>query len=160
MKNNLTKGYRHRLYIVFITLDIENAFNTVNWTLLVEELQRRKISDYLIRLICSCFSDRKIVTKSGVEYDMYMRVSRGSILGTLLWNIYYERDIRETLPDGVNILCYADDTALLVSARTFGELKKRIRSAITKIKNAIVERKLELAEEKTEMVVLYGGKKK
>lgn len=42
-----------------------------------------------------------------------MVVPQGSVPGTLLWNIFYDRVLEVRLPEGCDVVAYADDLALL-----------------------------------------------
>lgn len=46
-----------------------------------------------------------------------MGIPQGSVLGPLLWNIFYDHIMKLKLPEGVEIIGYADDTAVLVEAK-------------------------------------------
>nr|CAI5858265.1 unnamed protein product [Callosobruchus analis] len=47
-------------WCVLITLDVQNAFNTARWSLIVERMKQKGISGYLVNIICSYFHERKI----------------------------------------------------------------------------------------------------
>lgn len=49
-------------------------------------------------------------------------VPQGSILDPLLWNITYDRVLETSLELGCSILCYADDTLILVTADAIAEI--------------------------------------
>lgn len=52
-----------------------------------------------------------------------MLSSAGSILKTLLWNIYYNGMLKLELPEGVDLIAYADDLALVVRGRNLCDLE-------------------------------------
>jgi hypothetical protein len=51
------------------------------------------------------------------EVDGYKRVPQGSILGPTLWNLYYDGVLRLQMPEGVQVIGYADDLAVIASAK-------------------------------------------
>lgn len=54
--------------------------------------------------------NKQLVDEEGVQYDLSCGVPQESILGPLLWNIYFDRMARTETADGANIFCYVDDT--------------------------------------------------
>lgn len=41
-------------------------------------------------------------------------VPQGSVHGPILWNVYYDGVLRMSMPEGVTIIAYADDLALVI----------------------------------------------
>lgn len=70
-------------------------------------------------------------------------VPQGSLLGPTLWNVYFDSIVNTKLPTNPEILCYADDTDLMVTSRMHREIQRKY---------------LELAISKTEMIISYGGR--
>lgn len=56
-----TKAYRNRKFCVLIALDIKTAFNTANWTGIIEEMEKNGIIKKLKNLVASYLSRRTIV---------------------------------------------------------------------------------------------------
>lgn len=45
---------------VMISLDIENAFNSIPWSEIRKMLKRKRVPNYLIRILNSYFKDRHV----------------------------------------------------------------------------------------------------
>lgn len=152
------KAHQNRKHAVLVTLDIKNAFNSAPWDGIMEALKKFGVSEYLIRIIGSYLEDRWI-TVEGKQIRVTCGVPQGSVLGPLLWNILYDEVLRIKLPEGATIIGFADDTAIIVEAKTKELLETHTNTALCRIENILEKKQLQLAPEKTEAIVLYGGRK-
>lgn len=82
-----------RVICMMITLDISNAFNSLNWDSINDEFDRRKLSWKIKRLIGNYLSGRRIVSNfyGTVEHEVAAGVPQGSVIGPFLWNLVYNR---------------------------------------------------------------------
>lgn len=148
---------KKRKFCLLVALDVRNAFNSASWTKIIDEMKKKKISPYLIRMIQSYFKDRKIFTEE-IEMGMSAGVPQGSKAGPLLWNILYDGVLRLKMPDGVFLIGYADDLAIVVISETEGGIQWKANEAIKIICKWMEEMELKLAPEKTEITWLTGRK--
>lgn len=151
---------RHRGWCTLIAIDVENAFNSATFSLIIEELRRRSIPPYLVETIGSYFTDRKVVTSQGDEMEVTAGVPQGSVLGPTLWNILYDGVLRLTLPEGAKLVGFADDLALVVSTRSRDQLMFVADCALDQISCWMRNHRLRLAPKKTEAVILSGPRKR
>ncbi|XP_078051372.1 uncharacterized protein LOC144477519 [Augochlora pura] len=84
--------------------------------------------------------------------------SQGSVLGPMLWNAQYDGLLGLTLPKFVELVGFADDVALIASARNAVVLEEKINESLKTIKSWFKENSLILAEEKTELLYLTPRK--
>lgn len=152
-------AWQHKDLCVLITLDVKNAFNSAPWQGIVNELRRREMAPYLIRMICSYFSDRSLHVTSTDRMKVTRGVPQGSVLGPILWNVYYDGVLQLEMPVGVTLVGYADDLAIVATAKTEYALKTAVEHAVFIVNQWMISRKLELAPQKTEAVVLAGRRK-
>lgn len=148
-------------YCAVVTLDIKNAFNSAKWSFIRRSLARMDTPYYLRRIISSYLTNRKLryETNDGVEYyNVSAGVPQGSVLGPLLWNIMYDGVLRLALPQGVKIFGFADDIALVTVAKHIHEIETATNEAVAKIKDWLVSAGLELADHKTEAVLITSRK--
>lgn len=153
------KDWRKKELCALVLLDIKNAFNSVSWIRIVRELRRRKIPWYLIRIIQSYLEKRRTELEKGETEDTSAGVPQGSVLGPLLWNIFYDGVLRLDLPLGVKLVAFADDLAVVATAPTEDLLEKRVNETLARIKRWMDGHDIELAPHKTEAVLLIGEKK-
>ncbi|XP_046481057.1 uncharacterized protein [Neodiprion pinetum] len=139
-------------------LDVKNAFNAVGHNTILEALKDKKsIPAYLLDMVASYLGNRLLVyrTSDGQKTRrLTAGVSQGSVLGPLLWNVAYDGLLRMDLPAGVTAVGFADDIALVVTARSAEMLEATTNEAVASVWNWLQARGLDLAERKTEVVVL------
>ena len=144
-------------FCALVTLDVSNAFNTARWDIIMNVLTSRQTPEYLMQMINSYLSDRILIydTDHGlVEYKVTSGVPQGSVLGPLLWNIMYDGLLNLDLPDGSSLVGFADDVAVLVTARTTATLEIMANESLRRVSNWLKENGLELAVQKTEAVLI------
>lgn len=229
-------------------IDVKNAFNCVPWRGIIDEMERKKMSDYLINIFCSYLQDRHLVIDdasgrksvrdrviggegmnvtgenagrengggenreradegggdTGQEIEcitdnreiirevvtveerlsggeivreqenevsnegedviivsegetvmvLSCGVPQGSIVGPPLWNFYYDDLVRMPLPPSSEIVAYADDICVVTVGESREILERNINEAVKKIVSWLKIHKLEIAAQKTEVVLL------
>lgn len=150
------KPFGSNRFAVLVTIDIKNAFNSVPWRGIMDVLDQFGVSKYLTRIIGSYLEDRRILVR-GREIKVTSGVPQGSVLGPLLWIIYYNSVLKTPMPEGVTLIGYADDTAIVVTAKTETILTTNANIALGRLEQAIGRKQLKLETTKTEAVLLAGA---
>ncbi|KAH0818472.1 hypothetical protein GEV33_004319 [Tenebrio molitor] len=127
-----------------ITLDVENAFNTVPWEGIAEAVETVAISTELRTVIASYLDKRQLM---------------GSILGPTLWNIFYNGALEMELPLGCRTVAFADDLAVLSMGRCEEELMTVTNDTLSRVAGWMDGASLRLALQKTEAVLLVGNRR-
>lgn len=94
--------------------------------------------------------------EKGVSVEVSQGIPQGSVLGPTLWNLAYDGVLRIRAGIGTKIIGFADDIAVVVSARDKTSLEVSVEIAMRKITRWMKARGLELAPQKTEAVMLRG----
>jgi hypothetical protein len=90
---------------------------------------------------------------------MKMGVPQGSVLGLLLWNVFYDGVLEVEVPPGIDMIAYADDLALIATSKERNTLEQIIKHSVNRIEEWMLANGLELAPGKTEAVILSGRRK-
>lgn len=148
-----------RQFCVLITLDVANAFNSASWRAILHAMTTKKIPEYLITIIRNYFCDRKILYgEAQEEVEFSSGVPQGSVLGPLLWSIMYDSLLTTEMPEGVNLIGFADDVAVIVRAWRVEELEVVAIESLKVVNKWMNAHQLKLAAQKTEAVMLTRKK--
>ncbi|KMQ89740.1 reverse transcriptase [Lasius niger] len=144
-----------------VSLDISNAFNSLPWRLIRRALGEKNYPRYLRRVLDSYLADRKIfyVDKDGRRRsrDVEAGVPQGSVLGPVLWNIAFDEVLSLAEDEeGSNIICYADDTLIIVTGRDLRLTQLRASLLVARTIIMISRLGLKVAKEKTEAILFHG----
>lgn len=102
-------------YEAAVSLDIKNAFNSISWKRILQEIELKQVPNYLRKIIRSYLSQRTLVFEGQCRI-LSSDDPQGLVLHPLLWNIAFDGALRVKLPPGCITICYADDTLVLTRA--------------------------------------------
>ena len=111
---------QNQSFCALVTLDVKNAFNMARWSVIIEQLQNRwSIDGHLVGLIRSYLEDRVLlVGDARRRMALTCSVPQGFVLIPLLWNVFYDAVFGVEMPDGVTLVGYTDDLAVVAVAKT------------------------------------------
>jgi hypothetical protein len=144
-----------------VSLDISNAFNTIPWYRIIEALRRYQVPKYLVEVIKTYLSDRWVEFSSqrGMERRQVEReVPQGSVLEPILWITAYDRALRCPRPLGADVVCYADDTLVLVGGRWWYETANLTEDAVACVIREIKKLELRVSPTKSEVLGFYDNR--
>lgn len=145
---------RNRDLCVLVTVDVKNAFNSAPWRLIDAALQRYATPEYLVNVLRAYMSDRELVVNNNVCLPVTRGVPQGSVLGPTLWNMFYDGLLRIPLPEGIKLIAFVDDVAVLAVAHNADLIEELVNPVLETIAEWMNNNGLQLAREKTECIVL------
>lgn len=80
-------------------------------------LNRPSVPRYLKRIVRNYLSDMTLIydTEEGPqEYRLTAGVLQGPVMGPFLWNITYDGLPKLTMPDGMKLVTFEDDVAVVL----------------------------------------------
>lgn len=162
VKERVVEARKDGNVAMIISLDIENAFNSIPWKE-IKRMMRRKRFPYYLKILNSYFENRSVeyVNATGkiIQTKVERGVPQGSVLGPLIWNLVYDRVLKVKKEKGCELIGYtADDTLIVSVADTYDEAKYNASMQVERTICAIRNIGLRVAVEKTEAMIFYGKK--
>ncbi|XP_041972340.1 uncharacterized protein LOC121728266 [Aricia agestis] len=145
--------------VLVVSLDISNAFNTLPWETIKEGLRYHRVPRYLRRTIGNYLSERSVqypTEEDWEELEIDCGVPQGSSLGPGLWDIGYDSVLRGANLPGVELVAYADDTAVVCRAKSHREAKILATAAVAQVVRRIQALGLKVALNKSEALLFHG----
>jgi len=143
----------NRKLCALVSMDVANTFNSAPWDKIDEAMIAKRFPSYLIVMVRSYFERRNILTEEG-ERTVTTGVPQGSVIGPILWNIYYDDLMRLEYPEGVKIICFADDAALVATGQTTYLLERAMNDSLERVAAWMAKHGLTLSSSKSTAVML------
>lgn len=162
VRQYIERNVAHGNIVIAISLDIKNAFNSIPWNAIRRALVRKRFPSYLRRILHNYLQDRYIeyidMQGSVIRYPVTAGVPQGSVIGPMLWNVAYDTVLMTEKDLGCEIICYADDTLLLVSGSSYRDASAKASMLAESVLERITGIGLTVAVEKTEILAFHKRK--
>lgn len=139
-------------YCLVAALNVKNAFNSARWDCIWNGLNSMEVPKYLKKIVMSYLSDRFLQydTEAGPQtYKVTGGVPQGSVLGPLLWNVMYNGLSKLAQLDGVKLVAFADDVAVVITAKYPEEIEVIFHDTYARIHGWMTSVGFTLAEHKS-----------
>ena len=153
--SKLMNNINSSLKTAVIFLDLRKAFDCLNYECLIQQLSRIGIRGKILNLIKNYLSNRKqFVRVNGMNSEslnITCGAAQGGVLSPLLFLVYINNIF--FLPLEGTIQCYADDTCLTYSNKTFSGLKQSMTNDLKIITNYLYDINLVINTKKTKFII-------
>ena len=143
-------------YALGVFLDIEGAFDNINFNAIIEALQELQVPPTYVRWIHHMISNR-YVTISFCGETIRRRVTKGcpqgGVLSPLLWNITLNTLLSRLGADSSFVQAFADDLVILIQGICPNTISGLAQSQLVNIDNWCQTNGLKLSELKTKVVL-------
>jgi len=120
---------------------------------------QKKVPDHFTNIVRNYLCDRKIVYGETKEIvNLTSGVPQSSVLGPLLWGIMYDGLFTEKMPEGVTVVGFADDVAIVGRSWRVDHLEDIVNESLCLVHRWMSDHQLKLATHKTEAVMLTRKK--
>ena len=144
------------LYVAVLIFDLSAAFDTLSSDTLNKKLRSMGFEEKTLGWIESFMCNRKQSVKVGQTLSQPVTVNtgvpQGSILSPLLYLLYVS-DMPEQI-DNSKVISFADDTTLIITARSVSELKKKAEKEAAKTLQYMGNNGLVANADKTGLLVI------
>lgn len=152
LTEDVTNAFNKRECVLGAFLDVSGAFDRVWKEGLIIKIARWGVGRRLTRIIFSFLSSRSLVVKVGnAVSDLVFLLAgtpQGSVLSPILFNAYMD-DLWPLIPNGVELLQYADDVCIYVSGSDPEACSRKIQEALDVIERWAGVWRIAMAPEKS-----------
>lgn len=157
LTNYISTNLDNGMHTIGIFLDLAKAFDTISNSLLLHKLETIGIRGTQLLLFSDYLSNRLQCVKIGQQTSTELEnsgfgIPQGSILGPTLFLIYINDLCSQSIHNGI-IMSYADDTAILFSAKSKEEVYEHAQKGFNIVTNWLQNNLLTLNPDKTKYIL-------
>jgi hypothetical protein len=160
VQNDIICSLHGKDNVILLLLDLSAAFDTIDHDILSGRLQNHfGITEVALKWIRDYLGGRSMKIKiNGTlseSFPMKYGVPQGSVLGPILFTLYTAPLVDIIQQHGVDFHLYADDTQLYIRVTndSIDASKSEVENCVKDIRLWMVENRLKLNDEKTELIV-------
>lgn len=159
IKKKLDQALLDKEAALIISMDIKNAFNTIDKKEIIKFLEDNSCPRNLIKLTNAVMTNRRILYKNEDFEKIYSLTKgspQGSPLSPLLWNIMMSEILTKKYPEKVYVQAFADDLTIIVKGNSKRTLQEKANKTLNIIYNWGNAKNIEFNAMKTEFMILKG----
>ncbi|GBN46366.1 RNA-directed DNA polymerase from mobile element jockey, partial [Araneus ventricosus] len=133
-----------------VSLDIENAFNSMRWSNIKQLLEKYKVPRYLGRLLNDFLKDRSVLLTDGTRRIYNQGVPQGSCLEPIMWLLVANKLLNDfEFDENHRIQAFADDIIILMRATASYHFVNNSQDIMKKLENWAAKFRLKFSKRKT-----------
>ena len=157
LSDRFLEGCDRGLHTGMILIDLQKAFDTINYDILLEKMELMNFSLETICWFKSYLSNRSFIVNVDSTFsepaNLVCGILQGSILGPLLFLIYIN-DLPQAVKDS-DIRLYADDTCISYSHKNIKTIEENLNKDFDSLCDWFLDNKLSIhfGEDKTKTIL-------
>ena len=162
LNDKIVKGFDTGLLTGMILIDLQKAFDTINYEILLEKMKVMGFSNHVVNWFKSYLSNRNFHVAIGNSLscagELTCGVPQGSILGPLLF-LLYVNDMQQAID--CDLFLYADDSCLVFQHKNVRDIEINLNKNFSTLCDWFVDNRLSIhfGEDKTKSI-LFAPKNK
>ena len=140
-----------------VSFDIQRAFDSASWSVIVEEMKNMSVPTYLVNIVSSYLSNRRNrLLGTDLTFEIKQGCPQGSVLGPTLWLILINPLLTSKKLKHVYTNAFADDLFMLAGLKRdeLSEFKATVESTIGEIFCWGKKRRLTFNAAKTQAILI------
>lgn len=133
-------------------LDVSSAYDYVLYTTMIDKLVKENCPNLIVKYVEEWMAERKVKfvinKEETIIRNVYKGLPQGAVVSPILYDIY-TNNITNNIEQQVNQMQFADDIAIYVTKKTFGERSEHVKRAVERLKEELAEIGLDLQPKKT-----------
>ena len=145
MNDKILKGFDDGLLTGMILTDLQKAFDTINYDVLLKKLSITGFSDHTVKWFQSYLSNYKFTVKLENFFFKISSISGGVPQGSILDPLLFLISINDgPIAIKCNLFFYANYTCLLLQSKNVKDIEKQLNEDFSNIYDWFVDNKLSI----------------